>query len=162
MPVIEQLLKESKDELSFTFKRGENLEQKSSKIPNSPGIMLVFCKKTSTIFDMDLEYTINGNQYVLCNYGMSSGSGEKQGLKKYIVNVVGYNKDYINRKEFWELFMEKNEIDELYVLCILLNNPVEIDKKITKSLVRLIPEPNKIKDKKEKLRPLMRQSHRKL
>ena len=73
MPVIEQLLNDSNDELSFTFKRGENLEQKSSKIPNSPGIYLVFYKMKSTDLDSDLVFTINNEKFILCNYGKGGG-----------------------------------------------------------------------------------------
>lgn len=155
MPVIEQLLKESKDELSFTFKRGENLEQKSSKIPNSPGNMLVFCKKTSIVFDEDLEYKIKGEDYILCYYGMSSGFGDNQGLKKYITNVTTGD---ILREKKWKDFMDKNNIDELLVHCILLNNPKETKNKITNSLYRITRKPNMIKDKKQKVKPLMNQN----
>lgn len=158
MPVIEQLLKESKAELSFTFKRGENLEQKSSRIPNSAGIMLVFCNKTLTIFDIDLEYTINGKEYVLCYYGMTGGSGEHQGLKKYIINTATGD---IPRDKKWNEFMYKKQIDELYIWCILLDNPGVIKNKITKSLVRIIHDVNKKKDKKVKVKPLMKQRERK-
>ena len=92
MPVIEQLLNDSNDELSFTFKRGENLEQKSSKIPNSPGIYLVFYKMKSTDLDSDLVFTINNEKFILCNYGKGggikpNGVAYKQGLNGRIMTT---------------------------------------------------------------------------
>jgi len=54
--------------------------------------------------------------------------------------------------------MDKNNIDELLVHCILLNNPKETKNKITNSLYRITRKPNMIKDKKQKVKPLMNQN----
>ncbi|MEI8085106.1 MAG: hypothetical protein WCG93_02700 [Paludibacter sp.] len=136
MNVINELLHESDDNLSFYFHQSEdyqtkNLQNATRYIPNSAGLYLVFSEKTTLGDHSHLTYTINNKEYELCYFGKAGGTTKQgkllaQGLNGRINNVVSdrsLNLKDIKRAKYWNIIMQNHDIDKFYVRCIQIVEP---------------------------------------
>lgn len=131
---IEQLI-ENNEIYDFYFNPYDNLPKKIYHVPNESGIFLVFCNeksgvKLSITERTKLKFRINKENYILCDYGRSAGNGG-QGVQGRLRNTANFG---LLRAKFWNLFMEHNCINELYVCALLAENPEQVKNQITQSL----------------------------
>jgi hypothetical protein len=136
MEVIESLLARSEEKLAFSFFRTKdnqirNLQNATKDIPNTAGLYLVFCERKSAIVAEHLLYTINDKEYILCYFGKAGGITKNgklitQGLNGRINNVVSdsnLNLKDVKRGKYWNIIMQNNRIDKLYVRCVEMPEP---------------------------------------
>jgi hypothetical protein len=136
MKVINELLQDSNDNLSFEFNKSEdnqikNLKVVSKHIPNTAGLYLVLCEKKSKTAPEHLLYKIKGKEYILCYFGKAGGKTKQgklhaQGLKGRINNVVkniSISPKYIKRAKYWNIIMGINDLDKFYIRCLEMNEP---------------------------------------
>ena len=143
MEVINSLLARSEEKFAFSFDKTElnqtrNLQIATKNIPNTSGLYLVFCNKKLQNAPEHLVYMINNKDFILCYFGKAGGTTKNgktlgQGLNGRINNVVSDSslslKD-IKRAKYWNIIMEKYDIESFYVRCVELVEPQIVEDKI--------------------------------